>query len=189
MKKFLILFFFTAFSTLFTACGSANKEFEDDITQFIESYNKFRDSDSELSKDISLKNASGKLRNLSNYYEKADEATRDNLNEILKDNISPEMFYTVYTYTLDYPDTYAISPALVNYYSADMKEVEKTISIENSKADPAIGMTADEVRASTWGEPTDISKTTTENNVHEMWSYDSRRYIFFDNSVVTSIHE
>ena len=189
MKKFLALFFFTAFSTLFIGCGSSNKEFEDDTTQFIENYNKFRGSDSELSKDISLKNASGKLRNLSNYYEKADETTRDKLNEILKDNISPEMFYTVYTYTLDYPDTYTISPALVNYYSADMKEVEKDISAENSKSDPAIGMTADEVKSSTWGEPTNISKTTTENNVSEMWSYDSKKYIFFDNGIVSSIHE
>lgn len=189
MKKFLALFFFTAFSTLFIGCGSSNKEFEDDTTQFIENYNKFRGSDSELSKDISLKNASGKLRNLSNYYEKADETTRDNLNEILKDNISPEMFYTVYTYTLDYPDTYTISPALVNYYSADMKEVEKDISAENSKSDPAIGMTADEVKSSTWGEPINISKTTTENNVSEMWSYDSKKYIFFDNGIVSSIHE
>lgn len=77
MKKFLTLFFFTAFSTLFTGCGSSNKEFEDDTTQFIESYNKFSNADSELNKDINLKNASGKLRNLSNYYEKADEATRD----------------------------------------------------------------------------------------------------------------
>ena len=189
MKKFLVLFFFAAFSALFIGCASSNKEFEDDTAEFIESYNKLSSADSELSKDIYLKNASGKLRNLSKYYEKADEATRDNLNEILKYNISPEMFYTVYTYTLHYPGTYTIRPALVNYYSADIKEVEKRISIENSKVDPAIGMTTDEVRASTWGEPTDISKTTTQNNISEMWSYDSKRYIFFDNGVVTSIHE
>lgn len=118
MKKFLTLFFFIVCLTLLTACSSSNKEFEDDTAQFIESYNKYCDGDSELSKDISLKNASGKLRNISKYYEKADENTRNDLNKILEKNITPEMFYSVYNYTLDYPDTYSVSQALIDYYSA-----------------------------------------------------------------------
>ena len=126
---------------------------------------------------------------MSKYYEDANESTRNKLNDILNDNVTPEMIYTVYTYTLDYPDQYLIQPALVEYFREYIDDFQKQAAIESLKIDPAVGMTADEVRNSTWGSPTDISKTTTANNVSEMWSYDSSRYIFLDNGIVTSIHE
>lgn len=55
--------------------------------------------------------------------------------------------------------------------------------------EPEIGMTAEEVKYSTWGKPTKINKTTTKYGVHEQWVYSSGKYIYFDDGVVTSIQE
>lgn len=55
--------------------------------------------------------------------------------------------------------------------------------------EPEIGMTAEEVKNSTWGKPTKINKTTTKYGVHEQWVYSSGKYIYFDDGVVTSIQE
>ncbi len=60
------------------------------------------------------------------------------------------------------------------------------------KSDPSIGMTADEVKDSTWGSPSDINKTTTKYGVREQWVYKSsvkNRYIYLENGVVTAIQE
>lgn len=57
------------------------------------------------------------------------------------------------------------------------------------KSAPAIGMTAEEVRNSSWGKPSDINKTTTAYGVHEQWVYSGNRYIYFDDGIVTSIQE
>lgn len=57
------------------------------------------------------------------------------------------------------------------------------------KKEPAIGMTADEVRASTWGEPNDINKMTTKYRVKEQWVYSGYKYIYLENGIVTCIQE
>ena len=58
-----------------------------------------------------------------------------------------------------------------------------------SRESPSIGMTAEEVRNSTWGKPEDINRTTTAYGVHEQWVYSNYRYIYFDNGIVTAIQE
>ena len=68
---------------------------------------------------------------------------------------------------------------------------EKTQVIE-AKDEPAIGMSPDEVRNSTWGEPSDINKTTTKYGVREQWVYRSsvkNKYIYFEDGLVTAIQE
>ncbi len=54
---------------------------------------------------------------------------------------------------------------------------------------PAIGMTAEEVRASSWGEPYKINKTTYAWGTTEQWCYSDNRYIYFENGSVTAISE
>lgn len=54
---------------------------------------------------------------------------------------------------------------------------------------PTIGMTRDEVRNSTWGEPTDINTTTYAWGTTEQWVYPGYRYIYFENGVVIAISE
>ncbi|AGK96763.1 zinc ribbon domain-containing protein [Clostridium pasteurianum] len=55
--------------------------------------------------------------------------------------------------------------------------------------DPTIGMTADQVRKSTWGNPKSINRTTTAYGTSEQWVYPNYRYIYLDNGIVTSIQD
>ncbi|WP_336788446.1 hypothetical protein [Paenibacillus sp. MMO-177] len=52
-----------------------------------------------------------------------------------------------------------------------------------------IGMSTDDVLLSSWGKPKDINKTTTKYGVSEQWVYDDNRYVYFDDGIVTAIHE
>lgn len=58
-----------------------------------------------------------------------------------------------------------------------------------SKTDPQIGMTADEVKKSSWGEPYDVNRTTTAYGIHEQWCYHNNRYIYLDDGIVTAIQD
>ncbi len=55
------------------------------------------------------------------------------------------------------------------------------------KIDPAIGMTAEEVIMSTWGEPEKNNVTETSGHKHEQWVYSGGRYIYFEDGIVTAI--
>lgn len=50
----------------------------------------------------------------------------------------------------------------------------------------AVGMSANQVRKSCWGEPQSVNETTTSRGRHEQWVYASG-YVYLDNGVVTSI--
>lgn len=70
-------------------------------------------------------------------------------------------------------------------------DTKETIT-EEAKRSPEIGMSADEVKQSTWGEPSDINKTTTKYGVREQWVYRSsvkNKYIYFEDGLVTAIQE
>ena len=57
------------------------------------------------------------------------------------------------------------------------------------KKEPQIGMTQEQVEASTWGTPYKINKTTYRWGVWEQWCYSNYRYIYFENGYVTIISE
>lgn len=50
-----------------------------------------------------------------------------------------------------------------------------------------IGMTAKQVRASNWGGPESINRSTGSYGTHEQWVYGGGNYIYFENGVVSSI--
>ena len=56
-------------------------------------------------------------------------------------------------------------------------------------AKPQIGMTAEEVKKSSWGNPKKINKSTYEWGTTEQWVYSDNRYVYFKNGKVTSISE
>jgi hypothetical protein len=58
-----------------------------------------------------------------------------------------------------------------------------------SDTPPAIGMSAEEVKKSSWGEPKTINKTTTTYGISEQWVYFGNRYVYLENGVVTAIQE
>jgi len=51
----------------------------------------------------------------------------------------------------------------------------------------AIGMTASQVRASNWGKPQKINRSSGSYGTHEQWVYDGNNYLYLQNGVVTSI--
>lgn len=55
------------------------------------------------------------------------------------------------------------------------------------KAEPAIGMTKDEVLSSSWGEPDKKNIDEYEWGTEEQWVYDKKGYIYFEDGIVTSI--
>ncbi len=61
-------------------------------------------------------------------------------------------------------------------------------TIEEPK-DPRVGMSASEVRESSWGEPDHINKTTYSWGTKEQWCYSGYRYIYLENGIVTAISE
>lgn len=57
------------------------------------------------------------------------------------------------------------------------------------KTAPKIGMTAEEVKSSTWGSPNKVNKTTNSYSVSEQWVYSGGKYLYLDDGIVTSIQE
>jgi len=51
----------------------------------------------------------------------------------------------------------------------------------------AIGMTASQVRASNWGRPEKVNRSSGSYGTHEQWVYGGNNYVYFQNGVVTSI--
>lgn len=79
------------------------------------------------------------------------------------------------------------------YQYQSYKILLKKISDENELPttsyikEPSIGMTAEQVKASTWGSPQKINKDTYSWGVREQWVYGNGKYIYFEDGVVTSI--
>lgn len=71
----------------------------------------------------------------------------------------------------------------------EQQQLLKVIDKEKEVYEPQIGMTGDEVRHSSWGEPEDINKTTTKYSVSEQWVYDDFKYIYLEDGIVTAIQE
>lgn len=68
-------------------------------------------------------------------------------------------------------------------------EIIQQVLEDRQRENPKIGMTAEEVLESTWGEPKDINKTTYSWGVKEQWCYSNYRYIYLEDGIVTSISE
>lgn len=80
--------------------------------------------------------------------------------------------------------TAIISNELPTYY---YESAETTFP--NKLKKPYIGMTKEQAKNSTWGEPNKINKTTTAYGIHEQWVYNDFKYLYFDNGYLTSIQE
>lgn len=70
-----------------------------------------------------------------------------------------------------------------------VKEEREHKEAQSSKPEPTIGMTAQEVKNSSWGKPTKINKTITKNTTSEQWVYSLDRYVYLENGVVTAIQK
>lgn len=66
---------------------------------------------------------------------------------------------------------------------------ETIVSEPTVPSTPKIGMTANEVLNSTWGNPQKKNKTTTKYGISEQWVYSDNRYVYLNNEVVTTIQD
>lgn len=65
---------------------------------------------------------------------------------------------------------------------------QKAILVQETKPEPLIGMTRNQVmHESRWGMPQEVNKTTTVHGTSEQWVYGTRRYLYFENGVLTAI--
>lgn len=89
------------------------------------------------------------------------------------------------------------SPHVVRPVILVPKDAEVFISYENkpikiftpTKERPSIGMTAAEVKKSSWGYPEKINTTETEYGTREQWVYSDNRYVYLEDGIVTAIQD
>jgi len=76
-----------------------------------------------------------------------------------------------------------------NTTKAELDRKIRNITPKPQKSEPYIGMTSEQVKASTWGSPSKINKTTYAWGIHEQWVYYGNRYIYLEDGIVTAISE
>lgn len=90
----------------------------------------------------------------------------------------------------DYADILAKQPeakAKVEKILSDVRKQDLKAKAEKKKLGVTIGMSKDDVLASSWGRPNSINRTTGTWGVHEQWCYGGHNYLFFENGVLTTI--
>lgn len=70
--------------------------------------------------------------------------------------------------------------------AADMKRSADAEKARRRKEGVSLGMTADDVRASSWGRPEKVNRSTYKFGVREQWVYPGG-YLYFEDGVLTSI--
>ncbi len=72
---------------------------------------------------------------------------------------------------------------------ADQAAISKAVAAQKARAKRegvSIGMTPEEVLASSWGKPNKINRTTGANYEHEQWVYGGG-YLYFKNGILSTI--
>lgn len=64
---------------------------------------------------------------------------------------------------------------------------EKAIKIKKKNEGVSIGMTKEDVLASSWGKPERVNTTTNAYGVSEQWVYGGRNYLYFKDGILYSI--
>jgi len=87
----------------------------------------------------------------------------------------------------DYPDEgKAYEPKIAALEAQIAREDAVAEAAERRKHGVRIGMTADEVKQSSWGRPESVNRTITARGTHEQWVYGGS-YLYFDDGVLTAI--
>ena len=79
-------------------------------------------------------------------------------------------------------------PSFEEDYLERQEDFYKNEEIEEEKnAEPAIGMTKEEVINGLWGEPDKKNIDEYEWGIEEQWVYENRGYVYFEDGIVTGI--
>jgi len=100
-----------------------------------------------------------------------------------------EHMYSLTEYTFDFVEyIFPMSPADLKV-ALEKKRSKAAAAAAALKARGGVrlGMTADQVRKSSWGKPSSINRSVGSYGVHEQWVYGGNNYIYLENGRVTSI--
>lgn len=88
----------------------------------------------------------------------------------------------------DYPDVGAKYSAQADKLiaEADRRDQEEERKRKRSQG-VSIGMTKEDVLASSWGRPESINTTTNARGTREQWVYGGRNYLYFENGILVTI--
>lgn len=77
----------------------------------------------------------------------------------------------------------------VNQNAAEIQHMQDLLSGKTSvgKPKPYIGMTTNEILASSWGSPNEVISTLTTNGKEEQWEYAPNKVIFIENGFATAV--
>lgn len=88
----------------------------------------------------------------------------------------------------DYPEIGAKYAAQVEKIISDAEKKERELEKKRRKNEGVnIGMSKEDVLASSWGKPERINTTTTANTTREQWVYGGRNYLYFEGNKLVTI--
>jgi hypothetical protein len=88
----------------------------------------------------------------------------------------------------DYPDVGAkYSAHAEGLIAAAEKQEKEAERRQRRKEGVTLGMTEEEVLASSWGRPERVNRTTTSRGTREQWVYGIGNYLYFENGILTAI--
>jgi len=76
---------------------------------------------------------------------------------------------------------------LTRKQAAEALAAKKAIAAQKRSEGVRIGMTAEDVIASSWGKPRSINKSIYSFGVHEQWVYHGRNYLYFKDGILDSV--
>ncbi|MBP3041038.1 hypothetical protein J9303_16350 [Bacillaceae bacterium Marseille-Q3522] len=155
------------------AMEEKNKQLESELLKYMQE-GKY----SEVA-DLSFRNGDNRIKNLYNlssaydwFYSNKDESYAVGIESIpeslLKEIINP-------------------SPEVQKFMDELLKIIKEKQTASSSNYGVYIGMTKEQVLASSWGEPEKINKTTTAYGTSEQWVYPGFQFLYFENDILVSI--
>lgn len=88
----------------------------------------------------------------------------------------------------DWPEEAKVQEALLARLDSELSRREKAEAAAfKRKSGVSIGMTSEEVLASSWGKPEKVNRTTTASGTREQWVYGGQNYLYFEDGVLTAV--
>lgn len=88
----------------------------------------------------------------------------------------------------DWPEEAKKDEGTLNRIALEAKKLDDAASAAaKRRSGILIGMTAEDVLASSWGRPERVNRTISARGTSEQWVYGGRNYLYFENGVLTTI--
>lgn len=85
------------------------------------------------------------------------------------------------------PELARLEKTLAALADKERKAAERAVAARKRSEGVVIGMTPEDVRASSWGKPNNINRSIYSHGVREQWVYGGGNYLYFRDGVLNSI--